>query len=192
MTFILISGKTGVGKTHVCNQLHGIIAADKTFTVCDKQTVKRVNSADFMAHYKKGEKHIAHNSASDNDDCMEQFCTYLDGLAKKAVRPDIIITTIRETDVQHDQMSRMLALLDAYAKGTTNLAAHYVSGIKTKPIHTPFAPDALSTHAFVLHLERQPLSGSDEEQEQALAAYWDDNADKAKYALDFALARLEA
>ena len=190
MTFILISGKTGVGKTHVCNKLHDMIAADPTFTVCDKQTVKRVNSADFMAHYKKGEKHIAHNSASDNDDCMEQFCTYLDGLAKKEVRPDIIITTIRETDVQHDQMSRMLALLDAYASGTTNLAAHYVSGIKTKPIHTPFAPDALSTHAFVLHLERQPLSGSDEEQEKALASYWDKNAETAKQMLDLAIARL--
>ena len=84
----------------------------------------------------------------------------------------------------------MLALLDAYASGTTNLAAHYVSGIKTKPIHTPFAPDALSTHAFVLHLERQPLSGSDEEQEKALAAYWDKNAETAKQMLDLAIARL--
>ncbi|MDE6349634.1 MAG: hypothetical protein K2K67_01345 [Treponemataceae bacterium] len=130
------------------------------------------------------------NSPSDSNNCMIEFCQFLDGLAKKKVRPDIIITTIRETDVQHDQMSHMLALLDAYANGTQSLAAHYTSVIMAKPIHTPFAPNALSHHAFVLHLEQQPVSGTKEEQEKALALYWDDNADKAKYALDFAIARL--
>lgn len=187
MTFILISGITKVGKSHVCKRLRDMIDLNTTFRQLGRQPSKSGDGGDFIAHYEKNGKHIVLNSPSDNDDCMEQFCAYLDGLAKKEVRPDIIITTIRETDVQHDQMSRMLALLDAYVKGTTNLAAHYVSSIKAKPIHTPFAPDALSTHAFVLHLEKD-----DKKDATALERYWDDNADKAKYALDFALARLEA
>ena len=189
MTFILISGERNAGKTRVCNRVYRMLKADPSFAHID-YTTNLASVVDLMAHFEKGGKHIVMNAASDNDDCMEQFCTYLDGLAKKAVRPDIIITTIRETDVQHDQMSRMLALLDAYASGTANLAAHYVSGIKQKPIHTPFAPDALSTHAFVLHLEKQPVSGTEEEQEQALAPHWDKNADIAKQMLDLAIARL--
>lgn len=192
MTFILISGRTGVGKTHVCKRLRDMIELNTTFSRLGRQPSQSGNGGDFIAHYEKNGKHIVLNSPSDNDNCMIEFCQFLDGLAKKDVRPDIIITTIRETNRDNDQMSRMLALLDAYANGTQSLAAHYTSVIKAKPIHTPFAPDALSHHAFMLHLEQQPVSGTKEEQEKALAPYWDDNADKAKYALDFALARLEA
>ena len=187
MTFILISGDPDTGKTHVCQELRDILDQDPSFA--KPATPKQVQVKEVLRHYEKKGKHIVLNSAADDDRCMERLARYIDRLG---ARPDIIITTIRETDVQHDQMSRMLALLDAYASSMTNLAAHYVSGIKTKPIHTPFAPDALSTHAFVLHLERQPLSGTEEEQEQALTAYWDDNAETAKQMLDLAIARLEA
>ena len=185
MTFILISGKTGVGKTHVCKKVSDLLNQDATFSLLDWQPSK--NKGDFIAHYKKGEKHIVLNSPSDDDDRMTDLCQYLDGLAKKEVRPDIIITTIRETDAKHNQMSRMLALLEAAANNTKNLVAHFSNNIANI---TSFAPKALSNHAFVLHLEKKQVSGSDEEQAKALAPYWDENADTVKDMLDFALARL--
>ncbi|MDE7228250.1 MAG: hypothetical protein K2N31_08000, partial [Treponemataceae bacterium] len=95
--------------------------------------------------------------------------------------PDVIITTIRESGVP---MSRMLALLEAIANGTQNLESHFNQHIATV---TSFAPTSIKSHAFVLHLERDTGKNA-----AALERYWDDNADKAKYALDFALARLEA
>ena len=186
MTFILICGEQNSGKTSVCHKLRDMIALNANFTKCSYPS--SAMSVEVLEHYEKSGRHIVLYSPSDDNDRIKRLATYIDGFGAAAEtrgkRPDVIITTIRESGVP---MSRMLALLDAYAKGTTNLAAHYVSSIKAKPIHTPFAPDALSTHAFVLHLERD--TGKDA---AALERYWDDNADKAKYALDFALARLEA
>ena len=187
MTFILISGKTGVGKTHVCKKVRDLLDLNSTFALLGRQPSQNGNGGDFIAHYKKGEKHIVLNSPSDNNGCMIDLCQFLDGLAKEEVRPDIIITTIRETDVHHYQMSRMLALLEAAANNTQNLVTHFNNNIANI---TSFAPKALNNHAFLLHLERQQVSGSDEEQAKALALYWDENADKVKYMLDFALARL--
>ena len=187
MIFILISGKTGVGKTHVCKKVSDLLNQDATFAKLGWQPSQSGNWGDFIAHYEKDRKHIVLNSPSDSDKCMIELCQFLDGLAKKEVRPDIIITTIRETDVHHNQMSRMLALLEAAANNTQNLVAHFNNNIANI---TSFAPTALSNHAFVLQLEKQQVSGSDEEQAKALALYWDENADKVKYMLDFALARL--
>ena len=184
MTFILISGKTGVGKTHVCKKVSDLLNQDATFALLDWQPTQSVNGGDFIAHYEKDRKHIVLNSPSDSDKCMIELCQFLDGLA---VRPDIIITTIRETNLHHSQMSRMLALLEAVANNTKNLVAHFNNNIANI---TSFAPKALSNHAFVLHLEKKQVSGSDEEQAKALAPYWDENADTVKDMLDFALARL--
>ena len=188
MTFILISGKTGVGKTHVCKKVRDLLDLNSTFSPLGRQPSQNGNGGDFIAHYEKGGKHIVLNSPSDNNGCMIDLCRFLDGLA---VRPDIIITTIRETDVHHYQMSCMLALLEAAANNTQNLVAHFNNSIVPNALsNQAFTPTALSNHAFVLHLEKQPANGSDEEQAKALALYWDENADKVKYMLDFALARL--
>ena len=188
MTFILISGKTGVGKTHVCKKVRDLLDLNSTFSPLGRQPSQSGNWGDFIAHYEKGGNHIVLNSPSDTDKCMIDLCQFLDGLA---VRPDIIITTIRETDVHHYQMRKMLALLEAAANNTQNLVAHFNNSIVPNALsNQAFTPTALSNHAFVLHLERQQVSGSDEEQAKALALYWDENADKVKYMLDFALARL--
>ena len=186
MTFILISGIMNVGKTIVCKKVSDLLNQDATFSLLDWQPSK--NNGDFIAHYKKGEKHIVLNSPSDDDDRMTDLCQYLDGLA---VRPDIIITTIRETDVKNKQMRKMLALLEAAAKNTKNLVAHFNNSIVPNALsNQAFTPKALNNHAFLLHLEKKQVSGSDEEQAKALAPYWDENADIVKDMLDFALARL--
>ena len=187
MTFILISGERNAGKTRVCNRVYRMLKADPSFAHID-YTTNLASVVDLMAHFEKGGKHIVMNAASDGDKCMIEFCKYLDSLKE---RPDIIITTIREHDDRVSQMTRMLALLDAYAKGKTvikmSLEDYYRQHIAN---FTSFAPDALSTHAFVLHLEKQPVSGTEEEQEQALAPHWDKNAETAKQMLDLAIARL--
>ncbi|MBD5433905.1 MAG: hypothetical protein HDR35_06400 [Treponema sp.] len=187
MTFILVSGKPGVGKTAVCNRLHGMLDQNGTFKLHDRKSTSNVACPeDHITHYEKKNKHIVVNTASDGDRCMLEFAKYLDSLAKM---PDIIVTTIRETDDGEDQMSRMLALLEAIGNNTKNLEAYYTSNIMTKPIPTPFAPSALSHNAFVLHLEDQNIQNVPNKV-NALKPYWDDNADKVKYAIDFALARL--
>lgn len=186
MTFILISGKPGTGKTAVCNRLHGMLDQNGNFILRYRQSSKVACPEDNITHYEKDGKHIVMSTASDGDKCMLEFAKYLDTLAQT---PDIIITTIREDDNNEDQMGRMLALLEAIGNGTQNLDAYYTSNIMTKPIHTPFAPSALIHHAFVLHLEGQNVNGA-ANKTQALKPYWDDNADKLKHMIDFALARL--
>ena len=179
-----------VGKTHVCNKLHSRIAEDQSFKVLyEPQNVSNMSKIDFIAHYEKNGKYIVLNSPSDDDRRMTEFAKYLDGLAANGVRPDAIVTTIREKDDGEDQMSRMLALLDAIGNKTQNLEAYYTSNIMTKPIPTPFAPSALRHNAFVLHLEKQNIE-HEPDKTKALKPYWDDNADKIKYAIDFALAHL--
>ncbi|MDE7140112.1 MAG: hypothetical protein K2O09_05090, partial [Treponemataceae bacterium] len=99
MTFILISGEMNVGKTSVCNKLHSRIAADQSFTVRNApQNASNMSKIDFIAHYEKNGKHIVLNVPSDDNGRMGQFANCLDGLAQKGVRPDIIITTIRENN----------------------------------------------------------------------------------------------
>lgn len=186
MTFILISGKPGVGKTAVCNRLHGMLDQNGTFKLRYRQPSKVACREDHITHYEKKEKNIVVSTASDGDSCMVEFAKYLDSLAKM---PDIIVTTIREKDDGEDQMSRMLALLDAIGNKTQNLEAYYTSNIMTKPIPTPFAPSALRHNVFVLHLEKQNIE-HEPDKTKALKPYWDDNADKIKYAIDFALAHL--
>ncbi|MDE7291613.1 MAG: hypothetical protein K2N58_06160 [Treponemataceae bacterium] len=194
MTFILISGKPDVGKTRVCNRLHGAIGQNGTFKLRYKKSSDVACRDDHIRHYEKDGKHIVVSSASDGDKCMLELAKYLDELAKDGVHPDIIVTTIREEDDTEDTdkkeypMSHMLALLEAIAKKTPNLEAHYTSNIMNKPIHTPFAPSALKHNAFVLHLEKQDKSSVDNE-EKVLIPYCDDSADKIKYAIDFILAR---
>lgn len=185
MTFILISGKPKTGKTSVCDKLHDRIAADLSFTVHDKQQSNVSDKEDFMVHYEKCDRHIVLNYPSDSDRCMEQFANYLDVLAQKNVRPEIIITTIREDDYSEDQMSRMFALLEAIGNGTQNLAAHYTSVIMNKQVHTPFAFTSLGHHAFVLHLKEQKNMNA-----IGLNRYWNYNAETVKQMLDLALARL--
>lgn len=159
MTFILISGKAGAGKTAVCGRLHQLIAADLHFTVTNTQQNPVATQQDFMACYtEKGGKRIVLNSAAENDRCMAQFALYLGGLAHK---PDIIVTAIRDDDAPNDQMSRMLALLEAADKGTPNLAAHYAARIMTAPVHTHFEPAALARDASVLHLGPQTAPGEE-------------------------------
>ncbi|MDE6350763.1 MAG: hypothetical protein K2K67_07150, partial [Treponemataceae bacterium] len=102
MTFMLISGRSNTGKTNVCIELDNMIATDPSF----KKTNKKVPyTPDLFAHYEKGGKHIVLNSLSDDDNCMNEFCKYLDSLTKQKVRPDIIITTIRDTNLKLNQMS---------------------------------------------------------------------------------------
>ncbi len=184
MICMLISGRTNVGKTNVCNKLHDMIATDPSFTVHDKQIFY---GPDFFAHYEKSNRHIVLNTPSDDDNCMIVFCRYLESLTKKKVRPDIIITTIRETDLKLNQMSHMLALLDAIGKGTKRLENHFNQNRAKKP---SFAPATLSHHAFVLHLKILPMKGSVAAYNKMLDQYWTNNADIAKDMLDFAIARL--
>ncbi len=182
MTFILISGKTRAGKTSVCNKLHGKIGKDENFKVCDNHPCQNGELVDFIAHYKKCRKHIVLNSASDGDDCMEELAQYLDDLAASDVYPDIIVTTIRETDIKNYQMSRMLALLGEVAKGTANLADCFAQNIVDI---TSFAPESLGCHSFVLRLEKD--EGMDA---NALSRYWNSNAETVKQMIDLALDRL--
>lgn len=189
MTFILISGMPCVGKTYVCNKLHKIIETDTTFTVKNRKPSTCADNYDFTAHYKKDGKHIVVNSPSDSDMCMEHFAKYLDELAQDGVRPDIVITTIRESDYKEDQMSRMLALLEALANDMPNLEAHYKSVIMGKLVHTPFAPPTLRRNAFVLHLEKQDVDGVPNKNKRIMQ-YGDGKADKVKAMLDLALGLL--
>ncbi|MDE7140349.1 MAG: hypothetical protein K2O09_06320, partial [Treponemataceae bacterium] len=87
----------------------------------------------------------------------------------KAMLPDVIITTIRETGAP---LCRMLALLEAIANGTNQLAQHYTQNIANA------TPTTLIRNVSLLHLTRQTASGN------ALAQYWSDNADDAKRELD--------
>lgn len=140
MTFILISGDMNTGKTHVCNKLHSKIAEDQSFKVLyEPQNVSNMSKIDFIAHYEKNGKYIVLNSPSDDDRRMKDFAKYLDGLAANGVRPDAIITTVRENNNGGYQMSRMFALLDAFANGTPNLENYYRQNIE---IITSFAPSS--------------------------------------------------
>lgn len=186
MTFILITGEPNRGKTYVCNKLHKIIETDKTFTVNNPQPM---GGFDFMRHYEKDGKCIVLNSPSDDDRRLEQFANYLDGLAQSGVRPDIIITTIRETDDIDKKaypMSHTLALLEAIASGTPNLEGYYKQNIASI---TSFTPTSLVHNAFVLHLEKQNVDGV-ADKNKALAQYADGKAETAKQMLDLVLARL--
>ena len=184
MTFLLISGRTNTGKTNVCNALHNMIATDPSFKVRNNQVL---HSPDLLAHYEKGGKHIVLNSRSDEDYSMLDFCQYLDSLTKKKVRPDIIITTIRETNVQRNQMSHMLALLDAIGKGTKKLENYFNQNIAKK---SSFAPTTLSHHAFTLHLKKQALKGSQAPHNKILKQYWVNSASITEQMLNFAIANL--
>lgn len=196
MTFILISGKSDVGKTTVCNKLHGMLSMNKAFKFYERKPIEIACREDFIAHYEKNGKHIVINSPSDGDSCMLEFAKYLDDFAQKKVRPEIIITTIREEDEVNKNeypMSRMLALLQAIADGKKNLEDYYNQNIAGKsPADLAPMPTSIKRPAFVLHLEKQPLDGIENKREETLAlvSYMDDNADKIKYAIDFALARL--
>lgn len=186
MTFILISGEPNVGKTYVCNRLHKTIEQESVLTVRDKNPA---GGYDFRAHYEKDGRQIVLNSPSDDDRRMEQFANYLDGLAQNGVRPDIIITTIRETDDIDKKaypMSRMLELLEAFANGIPNLENYYKQNIASI---TSFAPRTLVHNVFVLHLEEQDVDGMPDKN-KALAQYADGKAETAKQMLDLALARL--
>ena len=192
MTFILISGKPNVGKTRVCNRLHGAIGQNGAFRFLSRENTV---GADHLTHYEKGGKHIVINSSSDGDERMLEFAKYLDELAKDGVHPDIIVTTIREEDNTDDinkkeyPMSHMLALLAAIANEESNLENYYNQNIVgKKPADLALKPMSLRQNAFVLHLEKQVKYGVDNE-EKVLIPYCDDNADKIKYAIDFALAR---
>lgn len=189
MTFILVSGKSGVGKTAVCNRLHGMLDQNGTFTMRYERSSDVACREDHIRLYEKDKKHIVVSSASDGDKCMLEFAKYLDSLAKK---PDIIVTTIREKDdIKEEEypMSRMFALLDAIADGTTNLENYYNQKIAgKKPLEFAPKPTSLMHNAFVLHLEKQNIDGVDNEI-KVLKPYWDYNADKIRYAIDFALAR---
>lgn len=175
-----------VGKTYVCNKLHQIIDMDKTFAVRDRRGSNWADEYDFLAHYEKDGKHIVLNSPSDNDGSMSEFGKYVDSLAAKGVRPDIIIATIRQNNNDGYPMSRMLALLDALSNGTPNLENYHKQNIESV---TSFAPMSLCHNAFVLHLEQQDVSGVDNK-DKALAQYCDGKAETAKQMLDLALARL--
>lgn len=183
MTFILISGEQNVGKTYVCNRLHKTIEQNTVFTVRDKDPA---GGYDFRAHYEKDGRQIVLNSPSDDDRRMEQFANYLDGLAQNGVRPDVVITTIRENNNCGYPMCRMLELLEAFANGTTNLEGYYKQNIASI---TSFAPRTLVHNAFVLHLEKQDVDGV-ADKNKALAQYADGKAETAKQMLDLALARL--
>lgn len=99
MTFILIVGDMNVGKTHVCNKLHSKIAEDQSFKVLDDpQNVSNMSKIDFIAHYEKNGKYIVLNSPYDDNRRMAELSKYLGGLAAKGVRPDAIVTTVRENN----------------------------------------------------------------------------------------------
>ena len=84
----------------------------------------------------------------------------------------------------------MLALIAAIANEESNLENYYNQNIvEKKPADLALKPMSLRQNAFVLHLEEQDKSDVDNE-EKVLIPYCDDNADKIKYAIDFALARL--
>lgn len=182
MTFILISGKTNTGKTQVCERLHDLIEQDPTYATLGGWNIKRPHFVDFIAHYEKNDKYIVLNSISDNDNCMKRLANYLDSLAHQDVRPDILITTIRETDVNNCQMSRMLALLEAIADGTQNLESHFTQNIENA---ASFAPASLGHHAFVLHLEKQGSTNA-----ASLGRYWNASAGKVYDLLNFAIMHL--
>lgn len=180
MTFILISGESNVGKTTVCNKLHDKIVADQSFTVHgNKQYARYTSKLDFIAHYEKNQEHIVLNTPSDTDERMEEFANYLDNLAATGVRPDVIITTIRENNNGGYLMCRMLELLEACANGIPNLENYYKQNIASI---TSFVPRTLSRHAFVLHLKKQNNMNT-----IALDQYLDNNADKLKSVLDLVL-----
>lgn len=183
MTFILISGKEDVGKTTVCNRLHSMIKENETFICHDDLNKGRIA---YAAHYEKNGKHIVMNSASDDDDRMKDFANYLDSLAQK---PDIIITTIREDDSSGDMMSRMLALLEAIGNGESKLVEHYEDKVANKTAELASLAKTIRHNAFVLHLEEQKIEGVGKKY-HLVKPYCDDNADKVKYMIDFALARL--
>lgn len=177
-----------VGKTHVCNKLHDRIAADQSFKVLNEpQNVSNTSGVDFITHYGKDGKYIVLNSPSDDDGRMEQFAKYLDDLAQRGVRPNAIITTIRENNNCGYPMCRMFALLDAFANGIPNLEDYYRQNIKSI---TSFAPTSLVHHTFMFHLKKQTVRGSKVNKENALVQYWDDYADGVKYILNFALEHL--
>ncbi len=182
MTFILISGKTNVGKTSVCNKLHEIIIDDGEFTVRDKNDDQFGGKDDFIAHYNKGRRHIVLNSISDDDWCMLKFAQYLDSLTQNGTHPEIIATTIRETDNKNDQMSHMLGLLEAFASGKKRLENYYTQNIDSI---TSFVQKNHTHHVFVLHLEEKKNKN-----DAALERYWNYSAETAKQMLDLAVDRL--
>lgn len=181
MTFILISGEVHVGKTSVCNKLHSKIAADQLFTVVHNAppNTSSTSKVDFIARYEKNGKCIVLNTPSDDDRRMEDFAKYLDNLAQNSVRPDVIITTIREDNNGGYLMSRMLELLEAFANGMPNLEYYYKQNIASS---TSFAPRTLGCNAFVLHLKKQNNMNA-----AALNQYLDDNTHKLKSVLDLVL-----
>lgn len=175
MTFILISGKTGVGKTSVCNKLHELMQ-NQGFQVVNSQQ----SGCNFIADYSANNKHIVLSSASDDNNSIMALCQYIDNMK---IKPDIIITAIRETDNKNYQMSRMLAVLEEIAKGTPNLATYFNNNIAGQT--TPFLLKSLSHHAFVLHLEKQNDANGEE-----LDKYWEYNAETVMKMFDIALTRL--
>lgn len=174
MTFILISGKTGVGKTSVCNKLHELMKK-RGFQVVNSQQ----SGCNFIADYSANNKHIVLSSASDDNNSIMALCQYIDNMK---IKPDIIITAIRETDNKNYQMSRMLAVLEEIAKGTQDLEAYFNAHIVK---FTSFEPTGLSHHAFVLHLEKQNDANGEE-----LDKYWEYNAETVMKMFDIALTRL--
>ena len=191
MTFILISGERIVVKTTVCNKLYDRIAADLSFTMHKKQdNLQHADRSDFFTYYEKDDKNIVLNTPSDSNSSMIETCQYLDSLAQNGVRPDIIITTIREADNISKRaypMSRMLALLDAIGKGTKNLESHFNQNIASI---TSFTPTSLVHHAFVLYLEKQANGKTEYDAKMILDRYWNYKAETAKQMLDLALAHL--
>lgn len=170
MTFILISGDPNTGKTNVCKKLRDMLDNDPSF---GKPTYpKRSMRSEVLKHYEKNGKLIVLNSAADDNDHIKRLAEFIDDLVANNMRPDIIITAIRENGIQK---SRMLALLEEAAKGTGNLAQYYNQNIANI---TSFALKSLGSHAFMLHLTNQTASGN------ALAQYWRDNANDAKRELD--------
>lgn len=183
MTFILISGKTGVGKTSVCNKLHEL-TKKRGFQVVNSQQ----SGCNFIANYSANNKHIVLSSASDDNNSIMALCQYIDNMRNNNIEPDIVITTIRETDNNNYQMSRMLAVLEEIAKGTPNLATYFNNNIAGQT--TPFLLKSLSHHAFVLHLEKQNDANGEElkdDNDPALDKYWKDSAETVKAVLDIAL-----
>ena len=138
MTFILICGEQNSGKTSVCHKLRDMIELNANFTKCSYPS--SAMSVEVLEHYEKGGRHVVLYSPSDDNDRIKRLATYIDDFAAAAEtkdrRPDVIITTIRESGVP---MSRMLALLEAIANGTQNLESHFEQHIATV---TSFAPVA--------------------------------------------------
>ncbi len=183
MTFILISGDQNSGKTSVCKKLRDMIELNANFAKPGKPSNNGM-TVEVLEHYEKDGKHIVLNSPSDDNGRIGRLAKYIDefraALDDEKARPDILITTIREEGVP---MNRMLALLEAIANNEPNLLNYFNQNIANV---TSFdAPTSIKHHAFVLHLEKD-----DSKDAAALARYWDDSADKVKYMLDFAIARL--